>query len=87
MALGGFQSNAFQHNAFQLINRGVAGTARLPLPINCVMIGDQPLSESGKTTELFNLDLRSKTKILTSNVTRLSSGVSTFTSTTRKMRE
>lgn len=41
-----FQANAFQNNAFQITTGPViinlVDTAVLQLPINCVMIGDQP---------------------------------------------
>lgn len=44
-----FQGNAFQFNAFQI--NLVVSTRNLPLPINCVLIGQQLYERTGRTFE------------------------------------
>lgn len=46
---GAFQGNAFQNNAFQTII--IASTLNMPLPINCVLIGEQLYERTGRTFE------------------------------------
>lgn len=47
--MAAFQANAFQNNAFQ--TSLVASTLKLPLPINCVLIGEQLYERTGRTFE------------------------------------
>lgn len=47
---GAFQKNAFQNNAFQT-GRFLASATTLQLPVNCVMIGQQLYTGTGRTVE------------------------------------
>lgn len=62
-------------------------TTKIQLPINCVLIGNQPLSEGERTEELWNPSLRTKTKILNSGLTQLSKDGPSFTVTKRGLRQ
>lgn len=44
-----FQGNAFQDDAFQVSI--VVSTLNMPLPINCVLIGEQLYERTGRTFE------------------------------------
>lgn len=74
---GAFQRNAFQNNAFQ--TSGVTSTLSLPLPINCVLIGQQLYRKVGRTLELVPGKAGQRVRMSSAASGRISSDAPSFT--------